>query len=395
MLTEADQLLIASAVNGAFSPAEGERIRLLFDQSREARQLYRALCRERDAVRNLATMKAPDSLLANVMARTATLNPFETIPSSTAPQRKPRRSRLHYAVVAFVIASFSAGVLIGVRSIQRKAMVDEQAQALPRLIETNETIGSTPQVVLSRIPAREETSETSTEPETPSEAAPLPQPQVRPPIVYGSPLMPPLVLDSVLVKLPLVVSMNEMNNDSVRKQVQVELSRGSQARIDLFANNSLRAAELLIATGRAAGVNILLDTAAQERLRHRVSTTWLIYTEALTPEDATRWLVRLAATDVFQHFHLPGALLQDARDLKDLIGLETSKASRPPATKPVSESTLKQISTSLLKEKTAILVSYLPSAARSNAAQSKAVKTWLDRRGEKKPGTVPLMIVVR
>lgn len=396
MLTAADRTLVSHAVDGSLSASDAAKLRLLLDHSREARRLYRTLRREREALRQLPAHKAPETLLPAVMACVAECNPFETIPSTTH-SRRPRRSLLHYIVAASVIAAFSAGVLWSVRTIQHQSLIQEQARALPRVDDAAESREREPQVVLSRIPQLEPDVDPMPEVAALPETAPEPrQPLERPPAVFGAPPKPPLKLESVLVKLPLVASMKDLANDNVRKQVQAELARGGPARIDLFTSDAFKAAELLVATGRAAGVNVILDASAQERLRHRTTTTWLVYTEALTPEQATAWLVKLAAADanVFQNLHLPANSAQDAKDLKDLLGLDAARTKAGTA-KPVSEGTLGEISSSMVKEKAAILVSYLPATVRSTPSQSRDVKAWLERRGDKKPGTVPLTIVVR
>jgi hypothetical protein len=60
----------------------------------------------------------------------------------------------------------------------------------------------------------------------------------------------------------------------------------------------------------------------------------------------------------------------------------------------VSDGTLKEVVASVKKggEKAAVVVTF---AAKQNAGKSAEVKQFLDARGERKAGTVPLLIVVR
>ena len=66
----------------------------------------------------------------------------------------------------------------------------------------------------------------------------------------------------------------------------------------------------------------MLDAGAQDRLRRHTPTTWLVYTESLTPEEATKWFARLAANDsIFQSLHVPGLTAQDWLDQPARSGL--------------------------------------------------------------------------
>jgi hypothetical protein len=324
------------------------------------------------------------------------INPFETIPSTTQPGRKPRRSLLHYAIAASVAAAVCAGAIWTMQATERRALVLAQAQALPLIDDAAEPPPEEPRVVVSRIQPDETPIDPPEEKATVTELAPTPRQVVEPPrTVLGAPPLPPFKLETVLVRLPMVASMKDLKDSNVKKQLTMELSRGPQARVDLFCSDPLKAAEVLIATGRAVGVNVMLEANAQDRLRRRTPTTWFVYTESLTPEEATKWFAKLAANDsIFQSLHVPVLAAQDQKDLKDLLGVETKKLASN-AAKPVTADTINQLSMSLQKDKSAILVSYLPPSARVNPSQSKDVKLWLDRRGEKKPGAVGLLIVVR
>jgi hypothetical protein len=72
-----------------------------------------------------------------------------------------------------------------------------------------------------------------------------------------------------------------------------------------------------------------------------------------------------------------------------------------PAPKSITSGTADQVANNLQRgsaakaEKHALLLTYLPKEVRVNAALSAEVRHFADRRGERRPNTVSLLIVVR
>src|SRR5438105_832516 len=248
MLSATDQELIARHLDGSLEKPQRKQVRALLRSSREARGFYRALHRERAAIAKLPVHKAPARVLPAVMARVET-NPFETIPSTTQPGRKPRRSLLHYAIAASVAAAVCAGAIWTMQATERRALVLAQAQALPLIDDAAEQPPEEPRVVVTRIPADDAPLDPSEEKAAVTELAPTPRAAVEPPrSVLGAPPLPPLKLETVLVKLPMIAAMKDLQQSDVKKRLTAELSRGSPARVDIFCSDPLKAAELLIAT---------------------------------------------------------------------------------------------------------------------------------------------------
>ncbi len=403
MLTANDRILIAASVDGSLDPRQHERLHLLLKQSSDARRLQRALRRERSKIAELPQHSAPASVLPAVMARIAEVEPWSTLPSvSRVPQK---RRLLPFAVAASVAMLAGLGVWYGVQANQHRGLAQAQVQSLPHVEPTEPMILDVSPEVVSRIPLFDYPDDVVV---VDPEVAPVPRVAPdRPREVYGAPFIPLPKLDAVQVKLPLLAEFQDLNRDEVKKRLTLELSKSPTVRVDLFSRDPLKAAELLIATGRATGVHVIIDRVAQERLRRRIPTTWLLYSESLTPEEITTWLLRLAAADakpatanptqtVYQSLHIPGTSSHDAKDLKDLLGIEQRKLKTTKANpaKPLSDGTLAEISSSLQKDKSAILVSYLPQKSRVNPNYSRDIKAWLDRRGDRKPGTVALEVIL-
>jgi hypothetical protein len=64
--------------------------------------------------------------------------------------------------------------------------------------------------------------------------------------------------------------------------------------------------------------------------------------------------------------------------------------------KSIADGTADQLAAALRKGgKSAILLTYLPVVGRTNPAASKEIRAFLERRGDRKPDAVPLLIVIR
>jgi hypothetical protein len=390
-MTQNDRELIAAIVEGSLRPKDAARVLATIGRSPEARKLYDAMVRERDAVSALPFCAAPASVLPEVMARVESLNPWAELPTRSRPYHAANRW-LPVAVAASLILLAGAGTWWGVQNLQRNQRELAHTAALP-FIEFESANGSDePPVVVTRIPQLDVSPIEDAPPIV--EEAPAPRAgTAEPRPVYGAPPAPKSVLETLHVKLPLLGRMADLDQDDARKTLVKELSRLPQARIDLFCTDPQRAAEILVATGRAVGVNVVVESGAQERLKRKLGTIWLIYTESLTPEDAAQWLTRMgdanpspAEKPVFESYHVPEIQPQDRKDLKDLLGLDSAKTKRP---QPVATAGPPR------REKTAILVTYLPQASRTPASQSREIRTWLERLEARTPGTLALTLVLR
>jgi hypothetical protein len=405
MLTRAEQELITAAIDGELSPDDAARFRRLTTESSVALALYTALVRDRDRLRGLPRVAAPPGLAAAVIGG---VRPAE-------PRRKlPERVRwLPIAVAAsFLLAVAGGTYFLAGRSADRRPLAQTDPLAPQGVVVP-------PPEIEHRAPRPEPRPvaplpRAASLPPSPVAKAPSPQPPLpAPPAAFGAaPGDPAPELDLVQLRLPVLLPVADLYRDDAKAVVRAELARDPAFRIDLFARDTNRAAELLTAAGKAVRLTVLTEAVAGERLKRKFPSAWAVFTDALTPDEVAKWLAAVAAADekasakspagrVFESAHVVPAQPPEQREARDLFGIDLGpvRRSRSPTTPPkaVSAGTADQVASALQKgaDKPAVLVTYLPPAARVNPAVSKELKAFHDRRGERKPGTVAVIVVIR
>jgi hypothetical protein len=421
MLTEADKELITAAVDGDLSPEQQAKFRSLIAESEPAHALYRRLRRDRARLRKLPHVPAPPQLLPNVMS--AVQQPVH-VPTPVLPRRRP----------ALVPLALAASVLLSVgiasfRYFQEDYEISRSAnhnQLLPKPPEHTE-----PTVEASRLalhepsaPSREITppprssaveiaQSDSSVSRQPIEVAPPPHDPKGD--FLTSPIGPETALfESVTIRLPLLLSIEDLINGEGQQRVVTELSRGPAFRIDLFVNDPHRAADAFIASAKGRKHQVIVDVTAQDRLKKRMPFGWVILTDSLTPTEIAAWLAaakRRVDKDGESnnisltgdaHFVPAGAFEQ--REWRELVGAEPAWGKRdiPAAPRPLAADTADQVANALQKsepvsrpEACALLLTYSPREARVNSVYSKEVKLFAERRLEPNPYAVPVMIVIR
>ncbi|CAN5284085.1 hypothetical protein BH11PLA2_BH11PLA2_10190 [soil metagenome] len=409
MLTPNDKELIAKSLDGPLPATEQGRVRQLLDHSAEARTLRAKLKQDRDRLRQLTARKAPQTLLPQVMARVVETSPFATIPGSTLRPKVRRSPWVTATVAASVLALVSLGTYYSVKYDAAHTQRRDHAQALPK-IEDHETAIDDKPVLVSRIAGFEEPQlqvPNETNVAKGPEQAPTPRTvEVPPPApVYASPLVIMPKLDSVLVKLPMIAAVNDLARDDVRKRLVTELQSQSVMRVDLFATDAAKGVEAFQNAAIAAGLHLTVEAVAHDRLRKKLPGAWLVFTESLTAADATDLFVKLApaadaspSAKVFDSLHVVAASATDRKELKDLLGVDLTPIKKEAAAKSVTANTIDQLTNSLSKSKSdrsGIVVTYLPPNLRAAFGTSKEIKSWTEHRGEKKPGAVSLLVVIR
>jgi hypothetical protein len=233
-------------------------------------------------------------------------------------------------------------------------------------------------------------------------------------VLVAPPLAPIPPLARLLVRVPLLVSVAELDREDVLQKLTEELGRDAAYRVDLFTYDAARGAELFQAAAKTAGVNLLTDATAVERMKKKQAHAYAVYLECLSAAEIRDLFAAIATHDaknklrVFDMLHATAAIHADQIILKELLGTDPGlwkrTAAKSPATiptepKPISSSTGDQITRNLTSpkaiEKPAILMSFTPAAIRTSPAMSKELKEFLARRGERKASAVPILIVIR
>lgn len=406
MLTRAEQELITAAIDGELSPDEQARFRRLVAESAEAKALYAALKRDRDRLHRLPRVAAPAGLAATV---TAAVRPIVVKPEPV----RVRRRRVEWAAVAVAASVFLAAVGSGYLFLGRKPSPDRPPAA-------RQTPDVPPRVVIPVEPNRA----IVVRPEPTRPVAPPPRAAQSQPAAVATATPPPRTdlgappgepfqrFDLVEVRLPVLLPVADLTRDEAKATVRAELAHDPAFRIDLFTTDTLKAAEAVVAAGKAVRLTVATEAIAGERLKRKMPSAWAVFTDALTPDEMAKWLAAVAAADekaaakspaarVFESVHLIPAQQAEQREVRDLFGIDLAPAKRPRSSvgspKGVAAGTIDEVTSTLQKDtpKQAVLVTYLSPPARPNPALSKELRAFHDRRGERKPGTVAVLLVIR
>jgi hypothetical protein len=409
MLTDADRELITAAVDGALDDRAEPAFRALLAESAEAAALFSQLQAHARRLRELRRMPAPAGLAAGVADRVRT----ETRAVPSTHHRRAAAARpgwALFAVAASLFLAVAAGSFwyVAQNGSNSEAVAHRKALPNPSPSTGNEyavvPVAKPVEVAAAPREAGDREAVAVAPRELGPEAAPLPR-SVNADVV-GSPLVAvPEAFTTIEVRLPLRANVADLDQAEWKARVAAELARDPAYRLDLFVHDTLRAAEVFQAAAQAAGVKLTVDAVSQERIKKKLPTTWVVYTEALTPDEAAAFLARLAAqtrsadaTPVFASAHLFPAQGTEQRDVRELLSVDLGLTKRPKAGGPksVASGTADQVTSALQKgEKPAILVSYHPTNARMSPLVSKDVKNYVETRGERKPNAVPLVIVIR
>ncbi len=165
------------------------------------------------------------------------------------------------------------------------------------------------------------------------------------------------------------------------------------------------------------------DASTLDRLKKRQVASVVIFTESLTATELADLFAKLTAEDakysprVCDSLHAAPVVRSDETDLKAVLGVDIGLFKRAigsggtgqggthsvrPETKPLSAGTVDSVVKSVTSpgakqtDKTAVLLTWQSAnAGRANPATSTELQQFLARRHDRKPNTVPAMIVIR
>lgn len=429
MLADADLRLLTAAVDGELAPAEAEALARLLETSVEAKAALARLEADAERIRNLPRLAPPADLRTRVMAKIAAQTPGPlAVPAPRptpvlAPRLPARRpSWIPLAVAAGLLLAVSAGSFAffarqndraggfaKAATVKGKGTAPASGTWADFLPPDQAPLPSTPVPTTKPENTVARADASPARPTAPDSLDVPPRPVNREPVLTAPPVAPTPPLDLVQVRLPFLATVADLERDDTKQRLADELGKDPACRIDLFTKDPARAAEVFQAAARAAGLHLLTDAGAADRIKKKQAAAFVVYTEALTPAEARDLFVKFAAEDaktrVLDVIHVTPAQPADQRELKELFGFDPGpwKKSSPPDSggKPISAGTGDMITKALTNppgkppEKAAVLLTFSPPAARTAPAASKELKAFADRRGERRPNTVPLVIVIR
>lgn len=392
--------LLTAAVDGELTPAEAARFDRLLAESADACGRYARLKADRRRLQGLPQALAPDGLRARVLAALPVATPR---PARTPP----RRTVAALGLAAAVSVAVSVSVFLAAR---KPPATGDVAGRSPRPKATERPVLRPPQPKADALaPAPRPAAEAVAVAPGPVLLDVPPRPVVRE--VDAFPPLPAAVLpDPIRVRVPFLARLADLGREDARQTLADELGRGGAVRVDLFTKDVGRGVELLQSAAREAGVTVQADAGVGDKLKRRLGTAYLLYTEALTAAEVGDLLAKLAAGDAagptraFDAVHVVPAGPAEAKDGRDLFGVDPfpgRKAAGKGADgdpQPLSAGTADEVVRRVAgkgADKPAVLVAYHPVAQRTPPAKSGEVKQYLDTRGPRKPGMVPVLVVVR
>lgn len=417
MLTDHDHLLIAAAVDAELSPAQANAFHRLVTDKPEAARLFRRLKADAARLRAVPPVVPPAGLTAAVMTRVTAL--------PTAALARPARrlaAWLPYAVAASALLAVGLGSYVLFRPAADRGLATRPTPDQPT--PPPAPAGSPTPLVAAAKPGPAVEEPFSVAKAGPDAREPLPAPQ--PDVVVARDPAPPqdllgagLAIESKPLKvvdltLPVVVPAGEFDRDDAQARLEAELARESAVRIDLFSKTPAAALDHLTAAARGAGVSLFTDAVTAERLKKPNGFTFAVYLDNLTATEHAKLFAALARQvnaqpkpeAVLGAAHLIPAGAVDQKDVKELVGVEfggpkpaakpVEKGGAGDEPKPISADTITKVAQAVKKagEKAGVVVTYLPANFRG-AAKSAEVKQFQDKRGERKPGAVAVLVVIR
>ncbi|HXD86029.1 MAG TPA: hypothetical protein VN641_06030 [Urbifossiella sp.] len=408
-MTEEQLRLLTVAVDGALSPPEQWAVHALLVESVEARTALARLQSDSIRLRNVRKVQPPANLAPRIIAR---------LPQVELAGQVARRDHRHRQLAALAASLFLA-VATGAFFLTRPH--GPQQNTGPETAHNNGQ--------LDKVLPREAPSVVAVQPAVPSISAappptavvvvkprpaptlePIPPPRLkgdRPAdVLTAPPLVPIGPLARTAIRLPLLISVADLEQDDAKQRLVEELGREPAYRIDLFATDASRAAELFQAAAKKSGLTLHTDAGAANRIKRKQATAYLVYLECLTPAEVRDLLTAVSAADVKSHLfdalHAAPVVHADQVALKELLGVDPGlwkRPVKPTSGKPISAGTGDEIAKALTApkpgDKHAVLLSFTPAAVRTHPTMSKELKEFLASRGERKASAVPVLIAIR
>jgi negative regulator of sigma E activity len=453
MLSAEQRELITAALDGELSETEVRALRQLLSTSPEARDLIDKLKADRERVRSLPLpqVNPPAELCAKIMARIADTTPAPR-PKSTQPtkQTKPAKApSVHPAQPAparrrlpsWVPVALAASVLLCVAAGSFAFFTSKTpgnglaknpwSHVLPAPQEMPTSVPSPTQPAPQARPQHDAHAVAHVD-ISPVPVLPLPK-EVRPTPIAIAPeprsakhdflasgLLPPIPpFDLIQVRVPFLRTIAELEREDIRLELSEELARDLAYRLDLFVRDTARGVEVFQNAAKAHGLTVFADAATLDKLKKRQVHAVVIYSECLTAEELAVLFSKVAAEDVkfsprvCDSLHATPTNRSDENELKQILGIDVGLYKRPTGSggagqgdktgdKPVSSGTIDSVTKTLTTpskvEKPVVLMTWQtthPSIGRTVPAMSAELKQFREKRGERKPNVVPVIIVIR
>ncbi len=406
MLTDPQRHLIAAAVDGRLTPSDQLAFRGLVAESREALALFQTLQSQSTRLTALPKAALPSGRSSKILRALAQAVPPTATPVVTRVAVPAKRSWLPYAVAASTLLAVMSGSFWLAQQPNREPVsellpTDPVAVAPALLVAQLPAVTPHPELPAPRevVPAQL----ARVEPEAVVEVAPEPRARLAGDVVGSGAFQQRADLAALDVRLPVLTAAAKLDQPEVRQLTLAEFKAAPALRVDLFSRDSLRGVQALQVAAKAAGVTVAVDGLTGERIKAGAPFAYAFYVECLTPDDLTKLLDHVALLSreggkdtPFAAAHVTAAGAAEARDVKDLLGVEPNFPKRAATPTAVNATTADRVALALAKPvKSGILLTFAPAAARTAPATSAEVRNFVATRAERKPVSTPVLIVVR
>ncbi len=435
----AEQLqLITAAVDGELSTTEAHAFRLLMASCVEARVLFAKLKADSVRVRALPQVAPPADLQAKILAKLAAATPAprvrpqphaepKTTPTAVPSRRFPSWLPVAAAAGVFLcLAAASFAFFTDQATPKNTIAKNPWSNALPAPQNDPATVPSPTAPQIERPdPANVVRSDVLPVPPAPTprvvppEAVTVaPEPRtVTPPDLIGFPVLPKLPpIERIEIRLPFLRPVADLSREDINQELFDEIRRDPAFKFDLFVRDTARGAEVFQNAAKASGLTVFADAATLDKLKKKQAHAIVIYTESLTAAELAALFAKLSTEDakfsprVCDSLHATPVIRSEEVELKAILGVDVGLLKRPVGngtsgavqgsdSKNVSAGTIDSVVKSVSKgDKSAVLLTWQTthaSIARTNPAMSAELKSFLAKRGDRKPNAVPAIIVIR
>ncbi len=233
-------------------------------------------------------------------------------------------------------------------------------------------------------------------------------------------------LDRVPDTLPVVVKVADLKQETRRKSFLEELRRDTNFRIEVPCKHGTKAFERVRRAAPTIQLGLIVEKQAQERIKMKWHTNYVLYLENVTPEELIRFLQQLSDEDrklaggkaleeQIDRLVLTRMTEKQRKDLSSLLGIDpmpSPSSSKGPLgtdpSKPLSDQTARQLGLALAgqgtprpeagkkpvmpPERFALVLAYNPVRP---APGSEEIKRFLDSRKPARPGSLHVLLVLR
>jgi hypothetical protein len=444
MLRDQYRQLLTAYVDGELSSRQRRHVARLLRRSPEARLLLQQLQADAQALRQLPQPPLPADLSNPVLHRIAErrLTPGQSRiaqSASTTPWMGPLASWAAAAAVLFLLG-LASYLYFAASLVQPEKVEVVHKQPGPASLTPPAPIPHSPTTEQSesRMAKKSEDTKDRKSPKADSgkQLAESGKPSGKAkPNAPDKPLSPPqqdtalterlemFPLHRVPDLLPVIVPVSDLDREPARKQLLTELGKDREFRIELPCPNGTKALDRVGKASRTLHLGLLIDKHAQERIKQKWRTSYVLYLEDVTPEELIHFVRQIGAEDRKSAAGKPAEVQIDrlvlsrltARHRKELIALlgvdpaATVPSDRGPLgadpRKSLSDETARQVGQALAGSEGAPrpasgkppehIVLVLPYSPARPASGSDEIKHFLEGRKPARAGTLRVLLVLR